>query len=193
MLVEGYRSRMASITAMIRAVEGFAPDPAPRAITSHRRTVTLLRTAAHPLDRQAFDPGHCTASAVVLSSDGAHVALVWHARLARWLQPGGHFEAGDASALAAARREALEELGIPLPAGPAPLVGVDVHEIPAARGEPAHWHHDLVFGFQLSGDGMLGGGDARAVWCAVADLAARGADEPLRRAVARARLALAPG
>lgn len=40
------------------------------------------------------------------------VLLTLHARLGRWLQTGGHLEAGDASLEAAARREAAEESGI---------------------------------------------------------------------------------
>jgi 8-oxo-dGTP pyrophosphatase MutT (NUDIX family) len=126
----------------------------------------------------------------VLSAPGDAVALVWHARLERWLQPGGHFEPVDRSAVAAARREVAEELGVTLGSA-APLVGVDVHAIPPARGEPAHWHHDLVFGFRLAEDVPVDGGAVPAEWCAVEALGHRGADEPLRRAVARTRLALA--
>ena len=62
--------------------------------------------------RRNLSPGHFTASAFVISPDRQRVALIAHPKLKRWLQPGGHIEAEDSSAEAAARREVLEELGI---------------------------------------------------------------------------------
>jgi 8-oxo-dGTP pyrophosphatase MutT (NUDIX family) len=127
----------------------------------------------------------------VYSPETEAVLLVFHSRLRRWLQPGGHLEPADETVVAAARREVLEETGILVDPGPAArLVSVDVHEIPAARGEPAHRHHDLMFGFvaperaPTPGEGVL-----RAAWCPVARLDAYEVDDPLRRAVARAIIA----
>jgi 8-oxo-dGTP pyrophosphatase MutT (NUDIX family) len=113
---------------------------------------------------------------------------VFHARLRRWLQPGGHLEPTDDSIVAAARREVLEETGVIVDAGPdTRLVAVDVHDIPAGRGEPAHRHHDLMFGFVARGWAPLAdGGALRAAWCPVDRLGDFAVDEPLRRAVARA-------
>jgi 8-oxo-dGTP pyrophosphatase MutT (NUDIX family) len=122
------------------------------------------------------------------------VLIIWHERLQRWLQPGGHVEAGDPDPLGAARREVLEETGVDVSNVPAVLAGVDVHQIPAARGEPAHWHHDLVFGFRMATSGPTVMGEARTAWRRVDELSAVGADAALRRAVARARLwGLSPG
>src|SRR5262245_6057071 len=42
-----------------------------------------------PFDR-AIAQGHLTASAVVLTRDGTRVLLLFHEKLRRWLQPGGH-------------------------------------------------------------------------------------------------------
>ncbi len=61
-------------------------------------------------------PVHFTASLLPFSADLDRVLLVHHAKALRWLQPGGHIEAGDASIAAAARREGVEECGIPLDA-----------------------------------------------------------------------------
>lgn len=97
--------------------------------------------------RQHFDPGHLTASAFVIDASRTSLLLVWHLKLERWLQPGGHIEPEDPDVLLAAAREVEEETGLQgcTPLGPG-LFDVDVHAIPArggARAEPAHAHHDL--------------------------------------------------
>jgi len=171
----------------------FVPDSDPQGRASHRRTIQLLRTTDAPFSRDQFAPGHLTASAVVLDATDA-VLIIWHERLQRWLQPGGHFEAGDPDPLGAARREVREETGVDLSNVSGVLAGVDVHQIPAARGEPAHWHHDLVFAFRIAASSPTAMGEGRTAWCRVDELPAVGADAALRRAVARARLwGLSPG
>lgn len=67
------------------------------------------------------------------------VVLHLHKRLAIWLQPGGHVDAGEAP-LAAALREATEETGLPVRPESPDLFHVDVH--PAALG---HTHLDLRY------------------------------------------------
>lgn len=119
----------------------------------------LTRTAA-PLSRAQFEPGHITCSACVLSADGGEVLLLHHAKLRRWLQPGGHVEPGDVAPLAAALREVREESGLaslallPGPGGGA-LVDVDIHEIPARGPDPAHLHYDLRCALRACGDARL--------------------------------------
>lgn len=98
-------------------------------------------------------PGHVTCSAYVFN-DRDEILHVRHRFLGRWLQPGGHCEPSDASPMDGARREAAEETGIPviaLRALAADAVDVDAHWIPAspAKGEPAHWHFDLRYAFEV--------------------------------------------
>lgn len=85
-------------------------------------------------------PEHFTASAVVFSADGAQVLLVLHKKAKLWLQPGGHFEAGDRTVAGAALREATEESGID---GLQPVPGalfLHRHDLTAAFGRcTAHW------------------------------------------------------
>ena len=93
--------------------------------------------------------GHVTASAWVLNLQKTHALFLHHAKLNRWLQPGGHLDDMDFSPAHGALREALEETGITNLAFDK-LLGdhifdVDVHPIPARDAEPAHLHYDLRY------------------------------------------------
>ncbi len=175
-----------SVPDVLALVEAFDPTTDGRALASVEQTVELLEYSAAPLDRTHYDPGHVTASAVVLSPDRQHVLLVYHHRLQRWLQPGGHVEPEDRSVHETAKREVREETGIELDdALQAALVAVDVHEIPATDAEPMHLHHDLMFHFSVPQRIALHD-KYRAVWCPIADLPRFAVDGPLLRGVARA-------
>jgi 8-oxo-dGTP pyrophosphatase MutT (NUDIX family) len=100
-------------------------------------------------------PGHVTCSAYVVN-DGGEVLHVRHNTLRRWLQPGGHIEADDADLADGARREVVEETGVP--AGALTLlagepVDIEAHHIPAnpIKGEPPHWHFDVRYAFAVAG------------------------------------------
>lgn len=139
-------SRSAHLSALLEAFTPVTPNEA-NAVVETRR---LLRHA-DPFSRHTR-PGHVTASAVLLSPDGSHVALIWHEKLGRALQPGGHVEPHDATVLQAAWRELEEETGVPREGAELltpDLVGLDVHAIPAGAKEDAHAHHDVRFAFRL--------------------------------------------
>jgi len=121
------------------------------------------------------------------------VLLVFHRRLRRWLQPGGHVEPADPDILSAARREVREETAVDLEDGASPLlVGLDVHAIPPTPAEPGHVHHDLVFGFVARSEGLESAEALRVAWCPWDRLDDFAADAPVRRAARRARAAFAP-
>ncbi len=107
----------------------------------------LAGELAEPFARTQW-PAHFTGSAVVVDPAGERVVLVLHAKLLRWLQPGGHAEPADGGELAqTALREAREETGLEVSLHPGvggPL-DVDVHVIPARKAEPEHRHLDVRF------------------------------------------------
>lgn len=116
-----------------------------------QRDWDLMKACAQSLEEpfsRTQPTAHFTGSAVVVSADGAQVCLVQHARLKRWLQPGGHSNPEDeGDLLRTALREAWEEtqLAVALhPAARGPL-DVDAHVIPARKDEPEHKHLDVRF------------------------------------------------
>jgi 8-oxo-dGTP pyrophosphatase MutT (NUDIX family) len=104
-----------------------------------------LAHAASPLSRSTFDPGHVTASLFIVDREAGRLLLHHHRRLDRWLQMGGHLEAGE-SPEQAALREGCEESGLmDLEILSEAIFDVDVHGIPAAKGEPDHFHYDVRY------------------------------------------------
>lgn len=126
--------------ATIAATELDDPD-----VVAHR-TRTLAFVDAHPdaLHRSCTE-GHLTGSGLVVDAGSRRILLLFHAKVRRWLQPGGHAD-GDANLAAVALREATEETGIDgLRVDPTPI-DLDVHRFRSARGdEPDHDHHDVRF------------------------------------------------
>ena len=94
-----------------------------------------------------FLPGHITGSAWIVDSTKSHALLVHHAKLGKWLQPGGHAD-GDDNVLNVALREAEEETGlINLKLLNPGLFDLDIHPIPARKDFPEHLHYDIRFAF----------------------------------------------
>ncbi len=89
--------------------------------------------------------GHLTASALLLNKDHSKVLLMHHAKLNRWLQPGGHCD-GNNNPLEVAIKEVQEETGITtiIPVS-MEIFDIDIHLIPARKDEPAHYHYDIRF------------------------------------------------
>lgn len=138
--------------------------------------VAMLRLF-HELERPTSrhqERAHFTASAYVVDEACERACLVWHLKLERLLQPGGHVEDDDASLEAAALREAREETALELelhPRAPRPF-DLDIHEIGARPGEPAHFHLDVRYLLVGRGDPCNG-----AAWYPI--------DHPVEESVAR--------
>ena len=95
-------------------------------------------------------PGHITGSAWIVTPARDYVLLVHHAKLNRWLQPGGHAD-GDENVWRVAMREAQEETGLTniKTVGANPF-DVDIHLIPERKDFPAHYHYDVRFLMEAS-------------------------------------------
>lgn len=162
-----------------------APNPAQDTLRHAVLSFVLGRADAC---RRECEPGHVTASTLLLDHTGAHVLLTLHPRLGRWVQLGGHCEDGDADIVAAARREAVEESGICSLTIEPELAAIHVHPVTCSLGIPTR-HHDLQFVAHAPADAEVARSseslDLR--WWCVDDLP-RDTDHALTELVALARL-----
>jgi 8-oxo-dGTP pyrophosphatase MutT (NUDIX family) len=112
----------------------------------------FLETAApqNPFERelagQAPEHGHVTGSAWIVNPQYTKCLLLHHAKLGKWVQPGGHCD-GEADVLNVARREVNEETGLIVTALQEEIFDVDIHEIPEYWNTPAHLHFDVRYLF----------------------------------------------
>lgn len=155
----------------------------------YKREMLALCDTPSPFAREQYDPGHFTASAFVLSSDGSDLLLIHHAKLLRWLQPGGHVDASDETLVAAATREVMEECLLEsrdLELMSDQPFDLDIHVIPERRDEPQHLHFDVRFLYRCltdhaqASDEVLG-----ANFVPLDKIDDRQSDESVMRAVGR--------
>ncbi|TWT14978.1 NUDIX hydrolase [Reyranella sp. CPCC 100927] len=124
----------------------------------------LLDRLADPTDMFARESmsGHVTGSAFVVDPKRDVILLIHHATLDRWLQPGGHVDAGESPRDGAAR-ETWEETGLQrfIPSDwsddPSLPLDIDPHMIPAndRRGERQHYHFDFRYLFSADSTQQL--------------------------------------
>ena len=177
---------------LLTALEGYSAASDEEA-ASFVRILRFLQEPADPFTR-ANPKGHVTASAVIARPDASAYLLVHHRKLSRWLQPGGHTEASDASAFDAALREAREETGISrfeAPLGQT-IFDVDVHAIPLHKKDPAHSHFDIRFLLTSTEDARehvasAEDPDRPMRWVSLEDARALNVDPSLARALGKAQ------
>lgn len=165
------------------------------------RMMEFARSHKDPFDR-TIPEGHFTGSGLVMAEDGSAVLLLHHAKLHRWLQPGGHGEPGETRGENVASREVAEETGLTPrlhAASPRPL-DVDIHAIPARKLDPQHEHLDLRYLFVADpeaplrseapdGPGLASEGPSLR-WFAVEEALAMDLDPGLKRMIRKARTIL---
>jgi len=135
---------LAEAVAQIGLVPVSADEPGGERVESARsRILAFCEVHVDALHRTCLE-GHLTGSAIVVDEEGKRTLLLHHAKLDRWLQPGGHAD-GDGNLAGVAHREATEETGLPGLRLLTPAVDIDVHAIPARAGEPEHLHLDVRF------------------------------------------------
>lgn len=183
--------------ALLDLLDRYAARHPDEAATADR--VRALVTTRRDCFERSCLPGHVTGSAFVLSADRRRTLLVHHRKLDRWLQPGGHAD-GECDVAQVALREAREETGLAGLAflgpdgapGEAVPFDLDVHEIPARPGEPAHEHHDVRF-LLVAGAGEEARPSAESLaarWVPLAALEELAVDESVRRMARKARARL---
>lgn len=174
-------SRLPEPLTLIANLEHYEPWNAVE-IDHHQAVLNLLYAHPAAFDRQCYEPGHITASTWILAEDTGQVALIYHRAAQRWLQPGGHAEAGEYDGLSTALREAQEELGLEIERSRARLFDLDVHDIPATAAQPKHQHFDLCYLCWVTHQPLSSGSDAAdARWFTMAELEAVGLTESMKR------------
>jgi 8-oxo-dGTP pyrophosphatase MutT (NUDIX family) len=118
--------------------------PTEAAAAARDRTLQLLTAGPIAMTREHL-PGHVTASAIIVNAAGKRVLLCLHGKIRRWVQVGGHCEAGDGTLVAAALREATEESGIEgLVLHPVPI-DLDIHAVGCGPAGARSYHYDVRF------------------------------------------------
>ena len=140
-------------------------------------------------ERDCWDDGHVTGSALVVDRSATRVLLTHHAKVGRWLQLGGHAD-GDPDPLAVACREAAEESGLAVTPLLDDIIDLDIHGPCTPRGRnPAHLHYDVRYllharqseAFTVSAESLA------LRWVPFAEVESISTDPGLLRLVAKSR------
>ena len=110
------------------------------------RFVEFVQNYENCFERDCW-AGHVTGSAWLLDPQETSLLLTQHKKLQMWLQLGGHSD-GDADTQRVAMREASEESGLQVELITPEILDIDIHEIPARKSDPAHYHFDVRYAFR---------------------------------------------
>lgn len=149
-----------------------------------RRRVLELVDAHHGIAERWCRPGHLTGSSFVVDPSRDACLLLFHTKLQRWLQPGGHAD-GDTNLARVALREAAEETGIDGLRVVVPAIDVDVHRVAPPKEDP-HLHLDVRYlVLAPAGADPVGNHESEGLrWVTPAELVDFDVDDGLRRMAA---------
>ena len=157
-------------------------EPSPGEADSIAGFFDLLFGDGDVMSDDFYTPGHITGSAFVVDRSHTRLLMIHHAKLGRWLQPGGHVDPGE-DVLTAAIREVEEETGVtgvPLIDG---IFDVDVHPIPAHTERPAHTHFDVRFLLEARTEDLTDSDEVLGVrWVPFDEVMDLDTDDSVRRA-----------
>jgi 8-oxo-dGTP pyrophosphatase MutT (NUDIX family) len=127
----------------VRTVASFVPSDEAQ-VAAQNKIIAFAELNKDALNRSCLD-GHFTGSSWVVNHEGNKGLILLHAKIKRWLQPGGHAD-GDACLAGVALKEATEETGIAGLKVWSNPIDLDVHLFQnRAKVEPDHWHLDARF------------------------------------------------
>jgi 8-oxo-dGTP pyrophosphatase MutT (NUDIX family) len=176
-------ARAALRTALLRHLPADDREAGDRAAI-----LSLVETEPACFARKTFTPGHVTGSGFIVHAASRRVLLHHHRRLDAWLQMGGHDE-GEGDPRATALREGAEESGLADLVLLSPeILDLDVHPIPAGKGEPPHLHHDVRYALETFAPDAIRRDDAESLdlrWFSLEEAAAAMDDPDATRALAR--------
>jgi len=170
-----YRRYTADDPALVGSSEARAawhhiePVDAPDLAEVKRSFFQLTALEPDALHRTAT-PGHLTGSALVFDHDASSTLLMFHTKLQRWLQPGGHAD-GEANLARVALKEATEETGIEGLEIVDPAIDLDIHNVAPEGSEPIY-HYDVRFlVFAPAGSEPVGNHESQDIrWVPLNDL-----------------------
>lgn len=125
--------------------------------------------------------GHITGSAWVVDPELSDVLLTHHRKLDMWVQLGGHSD-GESDTADVAFKEATEESGLEVMFVDRAIFDLDIHEIPARKSDPAHYHYDVRFAFVATDRRYVVSDESHDLaWVPVTDLPQFSQEESLLR------------
>lgn len=136
MASETRRQLLASLTAYKSSY--------PAEMAFKQRFIGLIESYDNCFERSLLT-GHITGSAWIVDESFSAAFMTHHAKLNRWLQPGGHAD-GDEDVAGVALKEALEETGMSgLKLFTDQIFDLDIHVIPKRKGVQQHEHFDIRY------------------------------------------------
>ena len=125
----------------------------PEEYATVERFTALLDGHPNCFERDCW-AGHITGSAWLVDPTRSQLLMTHHRKLNMWLQLGGHSD-GETDTLGVAKREALEESGLPVDVLSDEIFDIDIHKIPPRKDDPAHEHFDIRFMLQAQRDDFV--------------------------------------